>query len=126
MPLRPPVPPVCPFCPFCSGEPECLHWNLSAGESRRVSGIVEQPPGLDAGEHLFRVGESLESVYAVRSGAFKMYAFESDGSQCVLGFSLPGELLGFDGVYANAMVAAPLRSSTVPCAGCPTRTWPHS
>lgn len=92
---------VPPVCAVCAREPECLHWNLSTGESERVSAIVDKPPKLGTGQHLFRVGERIESVYAVRSGAFKMYAIEGDGSECVVGFSLPGELLGFDGVYAQ-------------------------
>lgn len=62
---------------------------------------LEQPPPVDAGSHLFRVGDGLGTVFAVRSGAFKTYAFDGDGREVILGFALPGELLGFDGVYAR-------------------------
>lgn len=63
--------------------------------------IISHPPALDEGEHLFQVGDSLTAVYAVRSGIFKTYAFDSDGQEYVLGFAFPGELVGFDGVYSR-------------------------
>lgn len=67
----------------------------------RLESIVEQPPVLDEGSHLYRTGDSLTAVYAVRAGAFKTYAFDSGGREHVLGFVLAGELLGFDGVYGR-------------------------
>ena len=88
-------------CPVCSLEPECLHWNLDPDESHRLGRIIEQPPTLNGGHHLFRVGEGFEALYAVRSGAFKTYAFDGRGNEYVLGFSLAGELIGFDGVYSR-------------------------
>lgn len=78
-----------------------MHWNLAPAEGQRLDAIVEKPPELNGGRHLFRVGDSLETVYAVRAGAFKTYAYDAGGGECVLGFSLPGELLGFDGVYSR-------------------------
>lgn len=90
-----------PVCRVCSQEPECLDWDLAPIEGRRVAGIVERLPPVDAGRHLFRVGDSLSAVFAVRRGGFKTYAFDGNGREVVLGFALPGELLGFDGVYAR-------------------------
>lgn len=88
-------------CRVCSLEPECLHWNLNPDESQRLERIVEQPPTLNGGYHLFRVGDGFEALYAVRFGAFKTYAFDGRGNEHVLGFSLAGELIGFDGVYSR-------------------------
>lgn len=88
-------------CRVCSLEPECLHWNLDAAESQHMEHIVQQPPTLSGGYHLFRVGDGFEALYAVRVGAFKTYAFDGRGNEHVLGFSLAGELIGFDGVYSR-------------------------
>ena len=88
-------------CPVCSREPECVPWNLNPDESHRLERIVEQPPTLNGGHHLFRVGDGFQALYAVRNGAFKTYAFDAGGKEYVLGFSLAGELIGFDGVYSR-------------------------
>ena len=87
------------ICGVCSLEPECIPWNLGDAHRGRLDGIIEHPPLLNEGEHLFQSGENLTTVYVVRTGAFKTYVFDSEEHEHVLGFSLPGELLGFDGVY---------------------------
>lgn len=88
-------------CRVCSLVPECLAWDLGPADAQRIERLVEQPPLLDEGHHVYRVGDDLEAVYAVRNGAFKCYAFDGDGRERVLGFSLAGELVGLDGVYSQ-------------------------
>ncbi len=39
---------------------------------------------------------------ATRSGALKSYCTTEDGNEQVLGFTLPGELVGLDGMSDNA------------------------
>ena len=87
-------------CEVCALDPGCIAWNLAEGDSDQLGRVVEHPPAVEEGEHLFQVGENLTSVYAVRTGSFKTYAFNSDGHEYVLGFVFAGELLGFDGVYS--------------------------
>lgn len=103
------------LCPVCSLEPQCLHWDLDGAESQRLEEIVRQPPALNGGQHLFHVGDTLASLFAVRTGAFKTYAFDAQGREYVLGFSLAGELIGFDGVYSrrHGCNAVALRDSAV-------------
>jgi CRP/FNR family transcriptional regulator len=47
-------------------------------------------------------------LFAVRSGALKSYCITADGEEQVLGFTLPGELTGMDGLggisYASSSV----------------------
>ena len=88
-------------CNVCSLEPECITWDLGDAESDKLGSIIKHPPVLGEGRHLFQVGDPLTAVYAVRSGSFKTYAFNSDGQEHVLGFVFPGELIGFDGVYSR-------------------------
>lgn len=88
-------------CRVCSLDPECIPWDLEPADSRRLDGIVAQPPVLSNGEHLFRVGDAKEAVYAVRTGAFKYYGFDAEGREQVLGFGFAGELVGFDGVCSR-------------------------
>jgi len=50
------------------------------------------------GEHLFRLGEPFDSVYAARSGFFKTKLLLEDGREQVTGFHMAGELMGMDGI----------------------------
>lgn len=88
-------------CTVCFLEPECLRWNLTLGGRRRLDNIVEHPAPFDDGDCLFRAGDVLKSLYMVRAGAFTKYDFDDDGSKYVVGFAVPGELLGFDGLYMH-------------------------
>lgn len=88
-------------CEVCTLEPGCITWDLGETDSDQLERIVEHPPTVEQGNHLFQVGDTLTAVYAVRSGSFKTYAFNSDGHEYVLGFIFAGELLGFDGVYSR-------------------------
>lgn len=60
------------------------------------------PSGLfHAGDHLFRIGDPLRALYLLRAGAFKSGATDPEGREHVTGFLLPGDLLGFDGIYSG-------------------------
>ncbi len=88
-------------CSVCSLEPGCIAWDVGREDCGKLERIVEHPPILNEGTHLFRMGDGLSRIYAVRAGVFKSYAFNSDGDAHVLGFSFSGELIGFDGVYSR-------------------------
>lgn len=51
---------------------------------------------LSKGGLLFRAGTPLDSLYLVRSGSLKITMVGDSGDEQILGFFLPGELLGFD------------------------------
>lgn len=56
----------------------------------------------EPGQHLFRAGDDVRSLYVVHSGAFKNYLTSEDGdAEQVLGFFLPGEILGLDAVKSR-------------------------
>lgn len=58
--------------------------------------VAEQVRRLPRGESLFRAGDAGKSLFVVRSGALKTVAITADGAEHVLGFHLPGELVGLD------------------------------
>lgn len=88
-------------CRVCDLQPVCLPWDLEPEDRRLLDHIVEHPRPLQKGEYLFRTGDTLQGVYAVRSGMFKKLQTDADGREQVLGFVLPGELVGVDGVHAQ-------------------------
>ncbi|HEY4127172.1 MAG TPA: cyclic nucleotide-binding domain-containing protein [Gammaproteobacteria bacterium] len=86
-------------CRVCDLQPVCLPWELAPADRRDLDEIIDHPAPIRAGEHLFRFGDGLDAIYAVRSGAFKSYRVSVVGNEIVMGFSLPGEMAGLDGVY---------------------------
>src|SRR5579872_1169997 len=83
-------------CSVCSLAGLCLPMGLSQHDMERMDGIVARSQPMHEGDHLFRVGDSFKAVYAVRVGSCKSYTVDSEGREHVLGFHLPGELLGLD------------------------------
>jgi CRP/FNR family transcriptional regulator len=77
-------------------------------ELAKLDSIVVRSQPLQPGQHLFRPGDKSRALFAVRSGALKSYCITADGEEQVLGFTLPGELTGMDGLgsgnYASASV----------------------
>jgi CRP/FNR family transcriptional regulator len=85
-------------CSNCSLAELCLPHGLTEAELAQLEKIVKRRPPLQPGQHLYRVGDSSLCLYAVRSGTLKSYNTTDDGDEQVLGFTLPGEMVGFDGL----------------------------
>ncbi len=85
-------------CSKCSLQRLCLPQGLNNDDLERLDQLVKRPRPLHRGEYLFCQGDRLKSLYAVRSGSFKTYSLGEDGSEKILGFHLPGELLGLAGL----------------------------
>ena len=60
---------------------------------------------IKAGETLCHAGDPFNAVYVVRSGFFKTVATETNGAELVLGFPMPGEVIGLDGVDSGRYLA---------------------
>lgn len=88
-------------CTDCSLNPICLPIAVRDDELTELDSIIKRSRPLRRGEHLFRPGDTFESVYAVRSGAVKTYTLTEEGEEQVTGFYLPGEILGMDGLSTN-------------------------
>ncbi|HEV2110224.1 MAG TPA: fumarate/nitrate reduction transcriptional regulator Fnr [Gammaproteobacteria bacterium] len=86
-------------CSSCSLAKLCLPMGLEKNDLERMDELVTRSPPIHEGEHLFRVGDPFKAVYAVRAGSYKSYTVDSEGREHVLGFHLPGELLGLDAIY---------------------------
>jgi len=51
-----------------------------------------------AGDHVFRKGDPFDAIAAVRAGTVKTYVIDREGRERVLGFHLPGEVVGLDAI----------------------------
>ena len=85
-------------CSVCVLGQFCLPVGLSAIDVSRVDALVKERVHLQKGESLYRHGDPLSAVYSVRFGTLKTEYCLQDGRQQVIGFHLPGEILGLDGI----------------------------
>ena len=88
-------------CQSCSLYDLCLPMGLDTGDLDKLDNVIKRRQSVNKNNFLYRLGESLKSVYAIRSGSFKTYLTNPDGTEQIIGFSLPGELLGMDAISGN-------------------------
>jgi len=71
---------------------------LTPEDVERLDNIVKRNRPLHRGDHLFRSGERFRSLYVVKTGSVKTYSPSEEGGEQVLGFHLPGEIIGLDAI----------------------------
>ena len=95
-------------CSGCSLSELCLPHGMSGHDMDELDKIVRRQQPYQPGQHIFRAGDHSHSMFAVRSGALKSYCTTENGDEQVLGFTLPGELVGLDGmsdgIYGSSSV----------------------
>ncbi|WP_159016627.1 cyclic nucleotide-binding domain-containing protein [Cognatiluteimonas profundi] len=89
-------------CTQCTLRQLCLPAGIAPADLSRLDEIVRRRRAVQPGERLFRPGDSLESVYVARDGAFKTISTSEDGEEQIMGFHLPGELMGLDALGSGA------------------------
>ena len=85
-------------CSQCSLSDLCLPAGISADALDRLDRLVKQRRPLQRGDSLYRDGSAMSGLYVARTGTFKTVVISEDGLEQVLGFHLPGELMGLDGL----------------------------
>ncbi len=88
------------FCGTCAFANVCLPEGYDKTSLAELHCLIEHVGPYGANEHVFRLGERFGAVYAVRAGMVKTCLVDEAGREQVLGFHLPGELIGLNGVYA--------------------------
>jgi len=85
-------------CQACSLNEICLPVGVAAEDLQRLDDIIDRKHPISRGEHLFRCGDTFQTLYAVRSGSLKTFTVSEQGDEQVMGFHLPGELVGLDAI----------------------------
>jgi len=88
-------------CEECSLRELCLPLGLNSEDLSTLGTLVKRTRKLKKGEFVYRMGEPLTSLYAVRSGSAKTCEISATGEVQITGFHLAGELLGVDGISAE-------------------------
>lgn len=86
------------FCSTCAFLQACLSEGMDKRALMDLHMLVEHLGPLQAGEHVFREGDPFEAIAAVRAGTVKTYVVDQDGHEHVLGFHLPGEVIGLNAI----------------------------
>jgi len=85
-------------CSNCSLASLCLPFGLQPDDVERLESIVKRNRPLQRGQMLYGPGDKFRSLYVVKTGAVKTYTQTSSGDEHVIGFHLPGEILGLDAI----------------------------
>ena len=96
-------------CEQCGIYSLCLPHGLSSGDMSQLDNIISHKRPLKKGEHLYRNTDNFFAVFALRSGSMKTYISSPDGEEHIIGFKMPGDLIGLSGIngkhYINSVVA---------------------
>jgi CRP/FNR family transcriptional regulator len=85
-------------CSTCGLHQLCLPASIGGEDLPRLDEVVQVKLSLDRDQSLYAAGQPFRALYVVRSGAFKTSAVDSQGEVQVLGFHLPGEIMGLDAI----------------------------
>ena len=103
-------------CSDCISRDRCPVAHLmTVHDCRQSAALVSRSHTLAHGEHLFRESDRAEALYVIKSGSAKVYFISEDGSEQVVAFYMPGDVLGLDtfGVAQHSSAALALESTSV-------------
>ena len=86
------------FCSTCAFSAACLAEGYDKRLLRDLHVLVEHVGPFREGDHLFREGDPFNAIAAVRAGTVKTYVTDDTGREQVLGFFLPGEVIGLNAI----------------------------
>ncbi len=89
-------------CHDCSMGSLCIPFTLNTAELELLDNIIERKKPIQKGEQIFKSGDPLKSLFAIRSGTVKSYTITEQGDEQITGFHLAGDVIGFDGIHAQA------------------------
>jgi CRP/FNR family transcriptional regulator len=101
------------FCSTCAFSHACLSQGMDKSQLMDLHMLVEHIGPLHAGDHVFREGDPFEAIAAVRAGTVKTYTIDRDGREHVLGFHLPGELIGLNAIAEDRFPCNAIALDTV-------------
>lgn len=90
------------FCSTCAFSQACLEEGMDKAALGDLHVLVQHVGPLQPGTHVFREGDPFDAIAAVRAGTVKTYVVDQDGREHVLGFHLPGEVIGLNAIDGDS------------------------
>lgn len=88
-------------CKQCALRELCLPLGLNESDMTELDNMLKRRRTLKKRDYLYRIGEPLQALYAVKAGSLKTVGLMEDGRVQVVGFHLPSELLGLDAISSD-------------------------
>lgn len=88
-------------CGDCNLTRICIPSGMEEAEIQCLSHVVKRNRTLRKGEVIYRAGERFTGIYALKSGSAKLIHTDAVGRESIIAVLLPGELVGFDGLYSG-------------------------
>lgn len=88
-------------CNNCSLSKFCLPRGLSSEEMTLLENSISKLKKVKKKEYLYTNSSKQAGLYAIKSGSIKTFISNASGEEQILGFHLPGDLVGFDAFYTN-------------------------
>jgi CRP/FNR family transcriptional regulator len=85
-------------CQDCSISQLCIPYSLNDTELERLDTIIERKKPIQKGQEIFKAGQDMKYLYAIRSGTLKSYTITEQGDEQITAFHLAGDLIGFDAI----------------------------
>lgn len=89
------------FCSTCAFSSACISQGYDKAALQDLHVLVEHVGPFAQGSVLFREGDPFNAIAAVRAGMVKTYVTDSHGREKVLGFYLPGEIIGLSAIHSE-------------------------
>lgn len=88
-------------CSGCAVGGLCVAAGSDNGTLKRLDDLLRVRDTIEPGTVVLRRGDPFRGLVAVRAGCFKSAITDREGREQVLGFHLPGELIGLDAVQSK-------------------------
>jgi len=85
-------------CQTCGMGDLCLPAGLNPHEMKQLDALIVHRIIVKRGNAAYRAGEHFHALYAIRSGSLKTAMDGKDGREQVLGYHIPGDIVGIDGI----------------------------
>ncbi|MFA6310434.1 MAG: fumarate/nitrate reduction transcriptional regulator Fnr [Sterolibacterium sp.] len=89
-------------CNNCGIYQLCLPLGLDRADLTLLDSVIRRKEIYKRGQVLYRPGEQLDYIYAIRSGSVKTYVSTGDGRVQITGFHIAGELLGLSALASRS------------------------
>src|SRR5690606_36957560 len=91
----------------------CLSEGYDKSQLRDLHVLVEYVGPFREGDHIFREGDPFNAIAAVRGGTVKTYVNDASGREQVLGFFLPGAVIGLNAISSSRYPCNAVTQDTV-------------
>nr|VFJ73339.1 MAG: transcriptional regulator, Crp/Fnr family [Candidatus Kentron sp. FW] len=89
-------------CEECTLSNLCITHGADSTIKAHLGAVILHQTPFQAGDYLYHTGSRLKALYIVKSGFIKVFVSTTYGEEQILGFHLPGELVGLDALGTNA------------------------